>query len=88
MAGSTITVRTAPEVAEKLAVLANAMHRSRNWVVDEALRQYIETQSWQVQGIQQAQASLARGEGTPFEDAMNHLRARLERKLRERQASS
>jgi predicted transcriptional regulator len=88
MAGSTITVRTAPEIAEKLAVLAEAMQRSRNWVVDEALRQYIETQSWQVQGIQQAQTSLARGEGTPFADAMSNLRARLERKLREQQAAS
>jgi predicted transcriptional regulator len=35
-------VRTAPEIAEKLAVLAEAMQRSRNWVVDEALRQYID----------------------------------------------
>lgn len=87
MAGSTITVRTAPEIVEQLAALAEAMNRSRNWVVEEALRQYIAAQAWQIEGIRQAQASLARGEGVPFEDALRELKVRLERKLSERPAS-
>jgi predicted transcriptional regulator len=62
MAGSTITVRTDPEVAAQIAFLAEAMDRSRNWVIEEALKQYIQAQSWQLEGIKQAQAA----HSTPF----------------------
>ncbi len=88
MAGSTITVRTDPEIAAKIAALAQVMDRSRNWVIEEALKQYIETQSWQIEGIKQAQASLARGEGIPFEDVMDEMSALIEEKAKEREGHS
>ncbi|EGV18987.1 CopG family ribbon-helix-helix protein [Thiocapsa marina] len=78
MAGSTITVRTDPEIAAQIAFLAQAMDRSRNWVIEEALRQYIQAQSWQLEGIKQAQASLDRGEGIPFEAVMEDMDALIE----------
>ena len=83
MAGSTITVRTDPEISAKIAALAQAMDRSRNWVIEEALKQYIEAQAWQIEGIKQAQASLARGEGIPFEDVMDEMDALIEEKAKE-----
>jgi predicted transcriptional regulator len=78
MAGSTITVRTDPEVAAQIAFLAEAMDRSRNWVIEEALKQYIQTQSWQLEGIKHAQASLDRGEGIPFDAVMDEMDALIE----------
>jgi predicted transcriptional regulator len=84
MAGSTITVRTDPEVVAQIAALAEAMDRSRNWVIEEALKQYIETQSWQIEGIREAQASLARGEGIPFDDVMAEMDALIEQRAQER----
>ncbi|MEJ2386926.1 MAG: ribbon-helix-helix protein, CopG family [Chromatiaceae bacterium] len=84
MAGSTITVRTDPEVVAQIAALAEAMDRSRNWVIEEALKQYIETQSWQIEGIREAQASLARREGIPFDDVMAEMDALIEQKAQER----
>jgi predicted transcriptional regulator len=84
MAGSTITVRTDPEIAAQIAFLAEAMDRSRNWVIEEALKQYIETQSWQIEGIKQAQASLARGEAIPFDEVMEEMDALIEQKARDR----
>ncbi|RKT43534.1 CopG family ribbon-helix-helix protein [Thiocapsa rosea] len=86
MAGSTITVRTDPEVAAQIAVLAQAMDRSRNWVIEEALKQYIQTQSWQIEGIKQAQASLDRGEGIPFDAVMEEMDALIEQTARTRDA--
>ncbi len=83
MAGSTITVRTNPEVSAKIAALAQAMDRSRNWIIEEALKQYIETQAWQIEGIKQAQAALAQGEGIPFEDVMDEMDALIEEQERE-----
>jgi predicted transcriptional regulator len=86
MAGSTITVRTDPEVAAQIALLAEAMDRSRNWVIEEALKQYIQTQSWQLEGIKQAQASLDRGEGIPFDAVMEEMGALIEQTARTRDA--
>lgn len=86
MAGSTITVRTDPEVAAQIAFLAQAMDRSRNWVIEEALKQYIQTQSWQIEGIKQAQASLDRGEGIPFDAVMEEMDALIEQTSRTRDA--
>lgn len=88
MAGSTITVRTDPEISAKIAALAQVMDRSRNWVIEEALKQYIETQAWQIEGIKQAQASLARGESIPFEDVMDEMDALIEEKAKEREGRS
>jgi predicted transcriptional regulator len=86
MAGSTITVRTDPEVAAQIAFLAEAMDRSRNWVIEDALKQYIQTQSWQLEGIRQAQASLDRGEGIPFDAVMEEMDALIEQTARTRDA--
>lgn len=85
MVGSTITVRTDPEISAKIAALAQVMDRSRNWVIEEALKQYIETQAWQIEGIQQAQASFSRAEGIPFESVMDEMEALIEEKARERE---
>jgi predicted transcriptional regulator len=84
MAGSTITVRTDPEVAAQIAFLAEAMDRSRNWVIEEALKQYIQAQSWQLEGIKQAQASLDHGEGIPFDAVMEEMDALIEQTARTR----
>jgi predicted transcriptional regulator len=70
MAQTTITFRTDPELAEKIAAMASAMDRSRNWVIQEALKQYVETQKWQIEGIRDAIASLEKGEGVPHEQVM------------------
>ncbi|MCF7984964.1 MAG: ribbon-helix-helix protein, CopG family [Thiohalocapsa sp.] len=88
MAGSTITVRTDPEVAAQIAFLAEAMDRSRNWVIEEALKQYIEIQSWQIEAIKQAQASLARGEDIAFDDVMAETGALIEQEAQGRKAAS
>lgn len=88
MAGSTITIRTDAEIAAQIASLAEAMDRSRNWVIEEALKQYIATQSWQIEGIRQAQASLARGEGIPFDDVMEDMEALVEQKARDREGGT
>jgi predicted transcriptional regulator len=51
MPSTTITIRTDPDLAGKIAALALAMDRSRNWVIEEALKQYVEAQMWQIEGI-------------------------------------
>ncbi|MDR3566642.1 MAG: ribbon-helix-helix protein, CopG family [Syntrophobacteraceae bacterium] len=70
MPTTTITIRTDPELAEKIAAIAKATDRSRNWVIEQALKQYVETQMWQIEGIKTAIASLDSGEGIAHEQVM------------------
>jgi predicted transcriptional regulator len=75
---TTITIRTNPELAEKIAAIASAMERSRNWVIEEALKQYVEAQVWQIEGIKAAIASLDKGDGIPHEQVMAEAEALLD----------
>jgi len=77
MSNTTITIRTDPDLADKVAELALSMDRSRNWVIEEALRQYVETQAWQIEGIKAAIDSLDKGEGIPHEQVMEKMEALL-----------
>lgn len=82
MANGTITIRTHPALAKKINALAKATDRSRNWLVEEALKQYIATHAWQIEGIKQAQRSLAKGKGHSFESVMVDLQAKIDRKMK------
>jgi len=77
MADTSITIRTDAELAAKVAALATAMDRSRNWVIETALRQYVEAQAWQIEGIEDAVAALDRGEGVPHKEVMAEMAALL-----------
>ncbi len=77
MAKGTITIRTQPELEEKITALAKTMDRSRNWVIEEALKRYVETEEWQIEGIRKAQSSLERGESVPFEEIMSSLQTKI-----------
>jgi predicted transcriptional regulator len=77
MPSTSITIRTDPELAKKIAALASAMDRSRNWVIEEALKQFVEVQMWQIEGIKAAIASVDKGEGIPHEQVMTEAETLL-----------
>jgi predicted transcriptional regulator len=81
MAGNTITIRTDTEITQKIEALAVAMNRSRNWVIEDALKQYIETQAWQIEGVKEAMAVMDRGEGIAHEDVIAEMDALIEEKI-------
>jgi len=83
MAGNTITIRTDPEITQKIETLAMAMNRSRNWVIEDALKQYIETQAWQIEGVKEAMAAMDRGEGIAHEDVMAEMDALIKKEARQ-----
>lgn len=75
-----ITIRTNEQIADQIGKLAKAMDRPKNWVIEDALKQYIAEQSWQVAGIKQAQKSLAEGKSVAFEKVVKKLRTKIKRK--------
>lgn len=77
---SNITIRTSDEIADQIARLAKAMDRPKNWVIQDALTQYIAEQAWQIEGIKQAQKSLSAGKAVPYDKVMQKLQDRITRK--------
>ncbi len=42
-----ITVRMPPEQQEKLTAIAAELDRSRNWVINQAIENYLDVYAWQ-----------------------------------------
>jgi len=73
MSSQSVTIRTESSTVDKISAIAKAMDRSRNWVIEDALKQYIDQQAWYLEGIQQAQASLTTGKGIPHAEVMTEI---------------
>ena len=82
MSNQTITIRTKSDTVEKISAIAEAMDRSRNWVIEDALKQYIDQQAWYIEGIQRAQASLKAGKGIPHEEVMAEVSELIAAKIK------
>ena len=57
-----ITVRASSELVAELEALAAATDRSRNYIVVQALQQYVANNSWQVEGIKEGIAAADAGD--------------------------
>ncbi|MDR7127628.1 ribbon-helix-helix protein, CopG family [Pseudotabrizicola sp. 4114] len=62
-ASEPITIRTA-KVAE-IDDLARAMDRSRNYIVNQAIEQYLEANTWQMERIREGIAAAVDGKVAP-----------------------
>ena len=49
-----MTIRLDPELKSRLDRLSAATHRSKSYLAAEAVREYIETNEWQIAEIQKA----------------------------------
>ncbi len=55
-----VTVRVKPTTKIRLEALARATKRSKSYVIEEALEQYLDVNEWQIDGIVQAIAETDR----------------------------
>lgn len=53
---TSVTVRVKPTTKTRLEALAQATRRSKSYVIEEALEQYLDVNEWQINGIVQALA--------------------------------
>lgn len=53
---ASLTVRVKPDTRTRLETLARVTRRSKSYVIEEALEQYLEVNEWQIKGIQDAVA--------------------------------
>ena len=71
-----ITIRTTKETVDEIDALAAAMDRSRNYVINQALRQYLEANAWQVQRIEEGLAAAREGRVRPADDVFADIAAK------------
>jgi predicted transcriptional regulator len=82
MATEVFTVRTETEIVHKLDTLAGSLDRSRNYLVNQAIKEYLEIHAWQVEKINQAIAAADRGELVPHDVIMREMEDLIERKAK------
>ena len=75
------SVRMPAELKRRLEAIAEGMDRPRSWVVNRAVEQYIDEQTWQADAIAKGLASAECGETLPHEDIIAKRELRLAGRL-------
>ena len=77
MAEGVFTIRIPPEKQRQLDALAQVLDRSRNWVVSDAINQYLDVQAWQIEQIRHGVEEADRGELVPHDEVSTEVRAKI-----------
>jgi predicted transcriptional regulator len=46
-----VSVRLQPELNEQVSAIAQALHRPKSWVIEQALKDFVAVQTWQMSAI-------------------------------------
>ncbi|MCP4123561.1 MAG: hypothetical protein GY751_17560 [Bacteroidetes bacterium] len=68
---TTITIRVDQEIKDRLEGQAEVQNRSKSFLANEAIVEYLDVQEWQVEGVKKAIKSLDAGKGIPHDDVMD-----------------
>jgi predicted transcriptional regulator len=73
MATEAFTVRAESDIVHQLDHLADSLDRSRNYLVNQALKEYLEQHAWQIEKITQGIAAADRGELIDHDEVMKEM---------------
>jgi predicted transcriptional regulator len=82
--GSPVPLQVSEDLVRRLDRVAQALDRSRSWVVSRALRLYLDEHEEEILLTAQGLAELDRGEGVDFDEAMASVEAIIEQAERKR----
>ena len=68
MATTAFTIRTSPETMQRLDQLAAQVDRSRNYLANQALEEFLELRAWQIEKVRAGIAAAERGEFVPDQE--------------------
>jgi len=77
MALEPFSIRADTKTMEALGRIATAMDRSRNWVINDALKAYVEDHVWLEEQVARSRQEIAEGKGMPHDQAMARLKQHL-----------
>lgn len=77
------SVRLEDNLAHQLDALATSMDRPKTWLIEQAIKSYVEEQSWQVEAIKEAleEYNSGKSEVVSHEQVMEGLEARIRAKI-------
>ena len=78
MALKPFSIRADAKTMEALGQIAATMDRSRNWVINDALKSYIEDHLRLTEQIARSRLEIAAGKGVSHEQAMALLKQHIE----------
>jgi len=73
MATEAFTVRTDPDIVHQLDHMADSLDRSRNYLVNQAIKEYLQTHAWQIEKVTQGMAAADRGELVEHDQLMQEI---------------
>ena len=80
MATEAFTVRTESEIAHQLNNMASSLDRSRNYLVNQAIKEYLDAHAWQIEKINQGITAADRDKLTDHDQVMQEMDDLIERK--------
>jgi predicted transcriptional regulator len=81
MATEAFTVRTESDIVHRLDSLADTLNRSRNYLVNQALKEYLEQHAWQIDKITQGITAADRGKLVDHDVLMKEMEELIESKV-------
>ncbi len=70
-----VSVRLEPALNDQLTAIAAALDRPKSWVIDQALRDFIAVQQWQVAAIDEGIAAADAGRVVAHDDVVAWVRS-------------
>ena len=80
MATEAFTVRTEAVTVHQLDYMAASLDRSRNYLVNQAIKEYLAAHAWQIEKINNGIAAADRGELVEHDQVMQEMEDLIERK--------
>lgn len=69
-----ISARVPPELAQRLAALAQATHRSKSYLTAQAIEEFVNLQEWHIEAIKEGIAAVERGDVISHDQAVAVLK--------------
>jgi predicted transcriptional regulator len=70
MAKTSISIRLDPELGDQLSTVAARLDRPKSWVVEHAIKEFIELQLWQFAAIEEGLRDADAGRVVPHDDVV------------------
>jgi len=74
---TSVNLRIQPTTEERLERLARATNRSKSYLVEAAIENYLALNEWQMKEIEQGFKEVEESRLTPHEDVLAHWEARV-----------
>ena len=69
----TISARIPEDLSQEITVLAQALRRNRSWVIEEAIRGYIESEKQFIEAVEEGIRADEAGDTVPHEAVMSEI---------------